>query len=106
VAGEIDTDTAAQLSDVIGSALSSQPAHVVVDLSAVTFLASSGMRALQTAQRVADEYGAALTVRNARGIVLRVLTISGPLAAVPRGCRALATRLTMMRSSRPGSACR
>jgi anti-anti-sigma factor len=52
---------------------------VIIDLGAVTFLGSSGLRALLTAQRVAGEHDAALTVQNARGIVLHVLTISGLL---------------------------
>lgn len=79
VTGEIDMDTVAQLSDAVRSALSTRPAQVVIDLSAVTFLGSSGLRALLAAQRVAGDHDAALIVQNAHGIVLRVLTISGLL---------------------------
>jgi anti-sigma B factor antagonist len=79
VGGEIDMDTTAQLSEAVRSALSCHPAQVIIDLAAVTFLGSSGLRALLTAQRVASENDASLTVQNARGVVLQVLTISGLL---------------------------
>jgi anti-sigma B factor antagonist len=79
VAGEIDMDTTAQFSDAVRTVLSFGPAQVIIDLGGVTFLGSSGLRALLTAQRVASEHDAALTVQNARGIVLQVLTISGLL---------------------------
>jgi anti-anti-sigma factor len=52
---------------------------VVVDLTGVTFLDSSGIRALLTVRRIADEHGAALTVTGAHGIVRRVLTLTGLL---------------------------
>jgi anti-anti-sigma factor len=79
VAGEIDIDTTAQFSEAVRAVLLSRPAQVIIDLGGVTFLGSSGLRALLTAQRVASEHDAALTVQNARGIVLQVLTISGLL---------------------------
>ncbi len=61
------------------SALARRPAQVIIDLGGVTFLGSSGLRALLTAQRVASEHDATLTVHRAHGTVLQVLTISGLL---------------------------
>jgi anti-anti-sigma factor len=79
VTGEIDIDTTAQFSDAVRAVLLSRPAQVIIDLGGVTFLGSSGLRALLTAQRVASEHEAALTVQNARGIALQALRISGLL---------------------------
>ncbi|MHC9295582.1 STAS domain-containing protein [Mycobacterium sp. LTG2003] len=49
VAGTVDMLTAPQLEDAIGSAAKSSPTAVVVDLSAVDFLASAGMGVLVAA---------------------------------------------------------
>jgi anti-sigma B factor antagonist len=45
-AGEIDLATSSQLSDALTAALAEEPEAVVADLSAVTFLDSSGLRVL------------------------------------------------------------
>jgi anti-anti-sigma factor len=49
VTGTVDMLTAPKLEDAIGSAAKSEPAAVVVDLSAVDFLASAGMGVLVAA---------------------------------------------------------
>jgi anti-sigma B factor antagonist len=56
VGDPVDTLTAPVLTEAIGAAFAQSPAGVVVDLSAVDFLASAGMNVLVAAQR---EYGAA-----------------------------------------------
>jgi anti-anti-sigma factor len=54
VRGDVDALTAPQLSDGIFEALSEEPSALVVDLSAVDFMASSGMAVLVSAkERVA-----------------------------------------------------
>jgi anti-sigma B factor antagonist len=50
VRGDIDALTAPQLSEEILGALSEDPAAVIVDLSAVDFMASSGMAVLVSTQ--------------------------------------------------------
>jgi anti-sigma B factor antagonist len=50
VRGDIDALTAPQLSDEILDALSEEPSALVADLSAVDFMASSGMAVLVSAQ--------------------------------------------------------
>jgi anti-sigma B factor antagonist len=49
VAGTVDMLTAPQLEEAIGTAAKSSPSAVVVDLSAVEFLASAGMGVLVAA---------------------------------------------------------
>jgi anti-anti-sigma factor len=79
-AGEVDADTADQLVQAVENILSADRHRmVVVDLTSVTFLDSSGIRALLTARRIAGEHGAALTVTGVHGIVRRVLTLTGLL---------------------------
>jgi anti-sigma B factor antagonist len=46
IAGEIDLATSSQLSETLTAALAEEPAAVVADLTAVTFLDSSGLRVL------------------------------------------------------------
>ena len=73
VAGEIDLATRDQLRECLA------PLHgnVVVDLSAVTFLDSSGIATIVAqASRMADE-GATLKLRGASSVVARVLHITG-----------------------------
>lgn len=55
VGDPVDALTAPALTEAIGAAFAQSPAGVVVDLSAVDFLASAGMNVLVAAQRA---YGA------------------------------------------------
>jgi anti-anti-sigma factor len=81
ISGEIDGDTAAQLVAATEETLACHRAsQVIIDLAAVTFLDSAGLRTLLTAQRVASEHGTALRIDNAGGAVLRVLEVTGLLA--------------------------
>lgn len=50
VAGTVDMLTTPQLEDAIGAAAKSSPAAVIVDLTAVEFLASAGMGVLVAAK--------------------------------------------------------
>jgi anti-anti-sigma factor len=49
VSGEVDMLSSPQLADAIQTALATQPAALIVDLSKVGFLASAGMTVLVTA---------------------------------------------------------
>jgi anti-anti-sigma factor len=80
VGGEVDTDTAGRLVQAVEGLLVVSVCRVVVDLTSVTFLDSSGIRALLTARRIASEHGAALQVTGVHGIVRRVLTLTGLLS--------------------------
>ncbi len=80
VDGELDSLVAAEFESALGEALDAaqeQAATVVVDLGAVTFLASSGLAVLiRGAQREAER-GRALHVAAATRPVLRPLQITG-----------------------------
>jgi anti-anti-sigma factor len=80
LAGEMDLASAGQLTDATDKAVATErPTEILVDLAAVTFIDSTGIRALLTAQRIADEQGVGLRVVHAHGVVARVLTMTGLL---------------------------
>ncbi|WP_067855396.1 STAS domain-containing protein [Nocardia shimofusensis] len=55
VDGEVDLATAPALESAIDGALADKPAHLVIDLTQVSFLASAGMAALVGAHQRAGE---------------------------------------------------
>lgn len=73
--GEIDMSSV----DLLAWGLATAPAtdKLVIDLANVTFLDSTGVAALVVAHRRAAATGRKLVVVNARGIVRRVLDITG-----------------------------
>lgn len=80
VSGEVDLQTAPRLA----AALDSCPAStVVVDLTAVEFLDSSGLGALVTANRHVTESGGTLRLVRPRPAVDKVLTISRLTDVIP-----------------------
>jgi anti-sigma B factor antagonist len=83
--GEIDMAVADGLGEAIISALKDGSPRVVVDLTEVTFLDSSGIRALLMARKVADEHDRSLVVENPAPMVHRVLTIGGVLGLLTEG---------------------
>jgi anti-anti-sigma factor len=74
VAGEIDLATAPQLAACLVDATGRD---VAVDLSAVTFLDSSGLSALVAGSRAVAEGGHVLRTFGESDTILRVLEISG-----------------------------
>ncbi|HEY3941554.1 MAG TPA: STAS domain-containing protein [Acidimicrobiales bacterium] len=75
--GEIDVATAPRVQAAILAQLDGRPVDVVVDLSAVSFLDSSGISALIRARRRVGEVGGTLRLRNPQPKVRRVLQITG-----------------------------
>jgi|KBSSwiStaDraftv2_1062776.scaffolds.fasta_scaffold143332_4 anti-sigma B factor antagonist len=83
VVGEVDVATCGALSDAIHEAIvADRIAELIVDLDKVTFLDSSGVRALLTGLKLAQTQGAGFSILNARGVVRGVLDITGVLAAL------------------------
>ena len=74
VVGEIDVATAPELADYL---VESGTGDVTVDLSGVTFLDSSGMRALHASNEWCKRHGSTLTIRGAPAHVRRVFEITG-----------------------------
>ncbi len=79
IAGEIDMATAPQVTDAVRTALTAHPSVVHIDLAAVTFLDSSGIRTLLQAQNEAAEQRVVLRVINAHPRVAHILDLTGLL---------------------------
>ncbi len=79
ITGEIDMANAEQIPAATEKALASHPERIVIDLAAVSFLDSSGLRHLLTARRIAADNDIDLRVVAATGAPLRVLTLTGLL---------------------------
>ena len=84
ISGDIDLATADKVGDALAAALGSS-ANVRVDLSGVTFLDSTGIRALVQAYRLASSKGGSLHVFGAKHWVAKVLDVTGvgPLLSAP-----------------------
>jgi len=74
VAGEIDMSNATELAEYI---VQFEAGDVALDLTEVTFLDSSGLRALLAAHERIKRGGARLVIRKASDRVLRVLGVAG-----------------------------
>jgi anti-sigma B factor antagonist len=77
VQGEVDTLTAPQFSAAVDELMNDRDNTLVVDLSGVTFLASSGLAVLIQAAHRAEERGARLRLVVATRAVQRPLEITG-----------------------------
>jgi anti-sigma B factor antagonist len=77
VQGELDAYTAPLLEDHIGTLLSDDVTHLVLDLSPTGFLDSSGLRALLTVHRRLEASAGTLELRDASEPVVRLLEITG-----------------------------
>lgn len=74
IAGELDLATSPQLLD-IASRFEARSQPVVLDLSAVTFVDSSGVRALLDAERLAGDKGRRLALYRPSMAVARLLDL-------------------------------
>lgn len=79
VGGEVDIATAPQLQAVFDEVLEASPDSVLVELDDVTFLDSSGIRALVIAKRRLSEVGASFVIDGMSEAVKHVLEIAGML---------------------------
>ncbi|WP_020524534.1 STAS domain-containing protein [Catelliglobosispora koreensis] len=78
VTGEIDLAVASDLQSWIAEGIAAhQASQAEVDLSAVTFLDSTGIRALVLAQRAANDVGAVMWISGVRSRVEMVLRLTG-----------------------------
>ena len=76
-AGEVDVSNASELRDALNQALEGAPQTLEVDLSAVSYIDSTGIGVLVGAAHRADEAGADLAVLNPQRNVARVLDMLG-----------------------------
>jgi anti-sigma B factor antagonist len=75
ISGEIDIATSRAMGDALEA--SPGPAHLEVDMSAVTFMDASGIRVLLAARQRAVDGGGSLTLRAPSPAVRRVAGILG-----------------------------
>ncbi|MFI0718977.1 STAS domain-containing protein [Streptomyces sp. NPDC021224] len=78
--GEVDLDSSSRLHQAVQEADAPWGTHVVADLSGVTFMDSTGVRALLACYERAREHGGTLSVIGAHGPIERVLHLSGVLS--------------------------
>jgi anti-sigma B factor antagonist len=77
VSGEVDLETASLLGDHTLAASQEVSPHVVLDLSRVTFLDSTGLKVLITAQRRAQLAGGSLALVGVTRPVMKVFSVTG-----------------------------
>jgi anti-sigma B factor antagonist len=84
LSGELDISTETELAGALRGVIDAQDRpdandrpDIVVDLAELSFIDSSGVRALLEGNERATRRGTRLRARNARGIVARVLYLTG-----------------------------
>jgi len=75
ISGEIDIATCRAMRDAMATGLG--PAHLEVDMSAVTFIDASGIGVLLAARRLAVDAGGSLTLRAPSWAVRRLTGVLG-----------------------------
>jgi anti-sigma B factor antagonist len=76
LAGELDISTSPDLQDVLAD-LTDRPRRVVVDLSDLEFIDSTGLAALLGAHKALDEQGGTLELRHPNKMVVGLVQITG-----------------------------
>ena len=77
LAGECDLQTGRQLRDVLISEVSRGARRIILDLSALGFMDSTGMQILLSVRTVLTVRGGALSVVAPRPVVARILELTG-----------------------------
>lgn len=82
--GEIDLDSAVGLTSAVDSALARGANEIIIDMSGVRFMDSSGLRALLQSKELATENDVALSIEGLSGAAQRVLEITGTIDLLRR----------------------
>ncbi|HET8562058.1 MAG TPA: STAS domain-containing protein [Marmoricola sp.] len=77
LAGDLDMLSAPDLSDTLNELLESGARKVVVDMSDLAFMDSSGLSAILGAHQTAEKHDAALTLFGPNERVIRLVNITG-----------------------------
>ena len=77
VTGALDVTTLPRVRDQLEQAAAGRPAHLVVDLSACTFVDASALAVLLDVHRRLSRTGGVLTLRGSCPRVLRLLSLTG-----------------------------
>ena len=84
VRGEVDLATAPELESCVSRALEGAPSAVILDLAALNFIDSSGLRVLVTLAGAATASGSSIALRNVPSHAQRVLDLTGLADTFPR----------------------
>jgi anti-anti-sigma factor len=79
LAGELDLESAPELDRQLQELAAARPEHVLIDLSALEFMDSSGLAVMVRAQRSAREHGHRLALRPGPTQVQRLFELTGML---------------------------
>lgn len=77
VEGEVDLATVDELQSAIDAVLENGGHHLVVDLTASSFMDSTGLKALVMSHRTFDEVGRSFAIAIDSGPVSRLIDLSG-----------------------------
>jgi anti-anti-sigma factor len=77
VRGDIDLASAPDFESSLRTAVEASPSTITIDLAALTFIDSSGLRVLVSLSKEAQSRGATLRLRNVPRHAQRVLDITG-----------------------------
>ncbi|CAN5245287.1 STAS domain-containing protein [soil metagenome] len=77
LSGELDVHGASRVTDELAELAAAGPHSVIVDVADVTFLDSTGLRALIVGRDQIRESGASFQLEGVGGVVERVLTMTG-----------------------------
>ena len=77
VVGELDAHAANKLDDVVDQLLASGVTNLVMDIGALTFIDSSGLRSLIRARKRLGDQPNAVVLRDPQAGTLRLLEITG-----------------------------
>ena len=77
LSGELDMASRSLLRNEVDAALDSEVRRVILDLSELKFIDSSGIKTLYNAWERSREVPNRLTIRGAQGLVKKVLTFAG-----------------------------
>ncbi|WP_158263060.1 STAS domain-containing protein [Amycolatopsis sp. CA-128772] len=83
VAGDVDLLTADQLRDAVTAAFAQRPAVLVIDLTAVTFLDSSGLSVLAQAHATGGQDTTVRVVTVPDSLAHRAITVTGMAQLLP-----------------------
>ena len=82
LSGELDIASAAILEDTVTSLCANGASAIVLDLSELTFMDSTGLRAVLAADRLCERKGQSLSVAGASGPVRRLFELTGVSGAL------------------------
>lgn len=77
LSGRLDMAAAEAATDVIMDAVGSSPGGAILDLTAVDFISSAGLRLLILARRTAESEGKKLGIIGAQPAVYKIFKVSG-----------------------------